>query len=93
MYKLNDLKFKVLPEYFVQKLEEPQLSTYRPFLIRCYNIQCTVLSFVIIIVVFIFISKYLYRSCEMLLLLSYFCLMVKSDNQINHLLKLDLVYK
>ena len=55
-------------------------STYRPFLIPYYNImQCIVSSFVITIVVFIFISKYF----EYIIVLRsyycwvYFCLVVK----------------
>ena len=48
-------------------------STYRPFLIPYYNIiKCIIFNFVITIVVFIFISKYLYQSFEKLLLLSLF---------------------
>ena len=48
-------------------------STYRPFLIPYYNIiKCIVFNFVITIVVFIFISKYLNQSFEKLLLLSLF---------------------
>ena len=50
-------------------------STYRPFLIPCYSIiHCIVFNFVITIVVLIFISKYLYHSFAMLLLLSLFLL-------------------
>ena len=48
-------------------------SIYRPFLIPYYNImQCIVFNFVITIVLFIFISKYLYHSLDNLLLLSLF---------------------
>ena len=48
-------------------------STCKPFLIPYYNVmQCIVFNFVIIIVVLIFISKYLYHSFEKLLLLSLF---------------------
>ena len=43
------------------------------FLLPCYNIiQCIVFNSVIIIVLFIFILKYLYHSFETLLLLSLF---------------------
>ena len=50
-------------------------SAYRPFLIPCYSIiHCIVFNFVITIVVLIFISKYLYHSFAMLLLLSLFLL-------------------
>ena len=42
-------------------------STYKPFVIPCYNIiQCIVFNFVVIIAVFTFISKYLYHSFETL---------------------------
>ena len=48
-------------------------SIYRPFLIPYYNImQCIVFNFVVTIVVFISISKYLYHSLQKLLLLSLF---------------------
>ena len=48
-------------------------SAYRPFLIPYYNIiQCIVFNFVIVIIVFIFISKYLHHSFETLLRIALF---------------------
>ena len=65
----------------------PCFHTIFPFLmtmlIPCYNIiKCIVFDFFIIIVMFIFISSYLYHSFETLLLLSLFLLLILFLNQV-----------
>ena len=63
-------------------------SKYRSFLIPCYDIiQRTVFSFVIIIIVFMFILKYLFIVLRHYYCWVYFYLIVKS---VNHLSKFPL---